>query len=311
MLIKVLYADAFPPAQPYNPTQLMEKTLYRIREKGEFTFAVTGGFKDGGQSCQGLLQYVDKEIKPDFVITLGDLVWYGPDIKNGVHKFDPLEEYSGWFFRKYPVWPANGDQEGTKNFLTFFGLSSENYSMQVLNTRFIFVGYDPHPPRGRWLIREFNEAKEKGQYVFICGQRIYFSPYYKHYIKNGTPVEWEDFYAKYKTTAVFGADNYLYYRTKRQGVTYFVAAGGGPGPDPLTWPERIQTDDAYASGISKEEQPYKGGEWLIHSPAFGEDFVLKQYEHYAVVITVKGKHIYGKTLTETGQIIDKFVLVGD
>ena len=72
--------------------------------------------------------------------------------------------------------------------------------------------------------------------------------------------------------------DHLYYRTKRDGITYLITGGGGA---PLYDP--------------------------IHTElAIPGDVYVKSY--HIIRLDVTGKHVNGTTLTPEGQVIDRFTL---
>src|SRR4051812_21703538 len=100
-----LYAgeDAPPAGPPYDPKPLMEKVAERIKTD-KYRFAVLGDTKHSIY-LPNLLKQLNEEIKPDFVLTTGDMVQAGGGT-TGTGYWEKLSMDTGAEMKKMPWWPA-------------------------------------------------------------------------------------------------------------------------------------------------------------------------------------------------------------
>jgi hypothetical protein len=287
--------------------------LKKERKEDRFKFIVTGAFKDGGASFgEQVLRFADEKLKPDFALFTGDLVRYGGD---PVAKFEALEKHSGWFFRKYPSWLAQGDQERPEEYRKFHGFpddgTMDSYAFEFRNARFIQLSYfqgnwDKQRP---WIEAEMRKAQAGNQHLFVFTQKSFYHPGGgKYYLEErGKPSKEHlhvvALFEMYKVTCVFDGDNSLYYRTKRNGVNYLKNQGNA-------------AEGTNASNLAPADVYYCKGDgkrFLLHNPARQpvDDKDIGGHPH-VTLIEVNGATVKGNTLSaNTGEALDRFLLAGE
>jgi hypothetical protein len=236
------------PAAPYDPKPLMDKVAERIKTD-KYRFAVLGDTKHSIY-LPNLLKQLNEEIKPDFVLTTGDMVQSGGG-KTGAGYWEMLSMDTGPDMRKVPWWPAIGNHEiaggpitsikelyddevlsenqksGIANFKKFYNLEKEYYSFTFRNAVFIALPFKyPKGESEKWLEAELKKAKEAKKLIFIFNHAPFYTVGGKIDIPN-EPTRITKMFNDYGVIAVFSGHDHGYYRTIREGIPYVISAGGG------------------------------------------------------------------------------------
>lgn len=326
---------------PYDPKPLMAKLEERIRTD-TYTFAVLGDTKHA-KAFPALLKYLDETIAPDFVLTTGDMVQggggnIGPDF------WEKLSLDSGDDFRKRPWWPAIGNHEiagtpitlkaeldddevlktnqksGIENFKKFYNLEREYYSFAFRNAVFIALPWRyPEKESEKWLEEELRKAQAAGKLIFVFNH----CPFYTVGIKLKKDITNKEtsitkLFDKYGVLAVFSGHDHGYYRTVRNGIPYFISAGGGATIYPATRKNEALPEDVWyfldPQSLKSRMDPATGERvtkkrYILHDGAERKaDRVTEAPDQFTVVVKVEGKSVTLQCITAKGEKLDEMVL---
>ena len=319
---------------PFDPKPLMAKLEERIKED-KYRFAVIGDSRHG-KGFPGLLEYVDKEVKPDFVLATGDLVQGGGG-KPGPGYWEKLAKEGTTAFRERPWWPAIGNHElagtpskkksrdddeldddtpgtddGLANFKRFFNLDREYYSFSFRNAVFIALPYPwPKGESAKWLKEELKKAAAESKHIFVYNHNPFFTVGAKG--KKDFPNKENDLtklFTKYGVRAVFSGHDHIYYRTIRGGVPYIISAGGGAKLYAVARKAEALPEDVYygvePAGILAVVAKKR---YLYHNGAAGwPDKLTEQPDQYVVIVDVEGSKVTMSCYTAKGEKWDELVL---
>ncbi|HEY3321312.1 MAG TPA: metallophosphoesterase [Planctomycetota bacterium] len=260
---------------PLDPKPLMAKVRERVAVD-KFRFAVLGDTKHA-KTFPALLKYLDEVVKPDFVLSTGDMVVIGGG-KAGLTSWKRLATESGAEFRKRPWWPVIGNHEllgGTAvkhaadeddddehkgvnpaeietidRFREFYNLEREYYSFEFRNSYFIALPYpQPKDESKKWLENELKKAAAAKKHIFVFNHMPFYTVGKKlpTFVPN-TETTITKLFDEYSVCAVFSGHDHIYYRTIRKGVTYVISAGGGATLYPLSRMKEALPEDVYYGG---------------------------------------------------------------
>ncbi len=201
------------------------------KNESKTRFVVYGDTRDGHAMHRKIVALILAQ-KPAFVLQTGDLVHYGPDA--GLWKI--YDDITGAMRRALPVYPARGNHDvggtGYEARVTSAFTSGNRLYYSFTRGPYHFVSVDsfsPHAPGSPqyvWLAQDLAQAQKKGQPTFVY---FHVPPY-----SIGTHGSSEDaqttlcpLFVKYQVALVFNGHDHLYYRTRRNGVSYVVTGGGG------------------------------------------------------------------------------------
>lgn len=215
-----------------------------------FCFTVYGDTRDGHDIHRKLVAMMMAQ-HPDIVIQTGDLVHRGGD--------DSLwaiyDQITGEMRKTVPVYPARGNHDlggpGYEDRVTapFTSGNKLYYSFDKDGCHFVsvdsFSPYKPGSDQYKWLSNDLaNSTKARATFVFF-----HVPPYSVGTVHGPDLVVRETLcplFEKYHVTAVFNGHEHIYYRTKRNGITYFIAGGGGARLYPVD-AKLAQKGDVFAS----------------------------------------------------------------
>jgi|GEM_PF-899801 len=239
----------------------------RNNSKDKFTFIVFGDTRsnkdavepvtdDQIQKLQGVHQRIVKQIvdlKPEFIMQTGDLI-KDNSVEADWTMYDrvtqPLRD------AKIPFYPSRGNHDAKaeppsgKGYTAHVSSPFDSgdiktkfyYAFSRHNNRFIVVdsmqSYAPGTEQYAWLEDELKKSQDKATNTFVM---FHESPYSvgPHAVQDEAMITRAylcPLFVKYKPRAVFCGHDHLYYRTKREGITYIVTGGGGA---PVYHPENI------------------------------------------------------------------------
>ncbi|MGD0092507.1 MAG: metallophosphoesterase [Planctomycetota bacterium] len=330
---------------PFDPEPLMEKVAARI-QTDKYRFAVIGDSKHGA-GFPGLLEYLDKVLQPDFVLSTGDMVQAGGG-KPGPGYWEKLAHEGNMAFRERPWWPVAGNHElagspsrkkshhddddeldentpdttdGLANFKRFYNLQHEYYSFSFRNAVFIALPYPlPKDESEKWLKEELRKAAASGKHIFVFNHVPFFTVGSK--TKKEVPNKENGLtrlFAKCGVCAVFSGHDHTYYRTVRSGVPYVISAGGGAKLYALARMSEALPEDVYYGVDPQSDKPWMDlvsgwtgapkRRYFYHNGAAGwPDRLTEQPDQYAVVVDVDGPKVAMFCVTAKGEKLDEMVL---
>jgi 3',5'-cyclic AMP phosphodiesterase CpdA len=305
------WAGAFPPRRPYDPRPLMSAAVDRAKE-GRFRFIVFGDSTNNPPFAAVLKQAAD--LKPDFVLSTGDLVDRGAGPRAAT-EYDRLAELAGPFLRRVPTWPVNGNHElnggeaaeARENAHRFFGLTEGNYFFDVGPARFIGLEWPAPDAAGRaWLERRLSEAR--GRLVFVFQHNLYYTVGSKTQVKNA-PDATTRLFTKYRVTAVFQGHDHSYYRTRRDGVWYITSAGAGAEIYRLSRFHEARPGDVFYGEAPMDGGPVSADKYWLHD-AEGHDRTFDSPRHFLVVVDTDDGRVTARAVTTRGETLDSLELKG-
>lgn len=204
-------------------------------------FMVYGDTRDGHDIHRRLVALMMKE-KPDFIIQTGDLVRRGN--QNDLWKI--YDDITGDMRKAIPVYPSRGNHDvggtGYEERVTapFTSGNKLYYSFNKGNSHFIALAidentdYKPTSPQYKWLEKDLADAHKKARHIFVF---FHVPPY--SIGSHGSDLDVREamcpLFEKYGVQVVLNGHDHLYYRTRRNGISYIVSGGGGAAlyyPDP-------------------------------------------------------------------------------
>jgi 3',5'-cyclic AMP phosphodiesterase CpdA len=291
---------------PYSPFPVLEQTAKKIPKDGPVKFIVMGDSRHG-KAFLKILELA-KSLKPDLIIHTGDMVNRG---SGDISDWFELEKEISSFSRTIPFLPALGNHElmiapastGKQRFLKFFALENPYYTFDFANCRFIVLGWEFEKDKAQmlWLQKIIRERGDK--HLFI----VTHLPFYTVGEKSAqevpnTPTKTTAMFKSFGAEVVFSGHEHMYYRTRREGVTYVISGAAGAEP--------------YAT--ERKSDAVDGDCWLAVSPDTGK-YVRKDpvtgretpadTPFCFVEVTVQGDNITCRTIDVNGKEVDTFVPV--
>ncbi len=249
---------------------------------GSWMFIAYGDTRSHPEIHRQIITYI-LSLKPEFVIQSGDLVAVGTDKSqwdefNGI--LQPLRD------AHIAYYPARGNhdigdyyiKEVTEPYLSGNGYY---YSFVRHGIKFIaldnFQDFDKGSDENKWLVGQLEESQKKHQTVIPFFHESAFSVGL-----HGSNLDCQrilhPLFVKYGVKLVIAGHDHLYYRTKRDGVTYVVTGGGGAP---------LYTDEHKELGIP------------------GDVYVSA---HHIVRLDVTSAQIHLTALEPDGTVIDNFTV---
>ena len=232
--------------------------------------------------------------------------------EQGKADYARLDELGGWFLKKYPTWPTVGNHESfggsdaMQNFSNFFGMEKNMYSFEYGNVKFIALPWPKikeNKEKLDWFENELKTAN--GKNIFVFKHR----PHYDVGAKKYTDVEGIEsattkLYDKYKVKVVFSGHDHIYYRTKRNNVSYIISAGAGAPIYPLKREKDAIKGDTYYGKRFKEDLTNKSTYKFVASDGTTTDIAEEMF--YIVSVKVDAENITIEMLdAKTGKVWDK------
>ena len=317
----------------FDPRPLMDKLNERIASD-KYSFAVLGDPKHAA-TFPPLTRYLDEAVKPDFVLTTGDMVNAGGG-KVGPRFWEKLSTDSGAEFRKRPWWPAIGNHEiagdpifkepsqseqqaqiksGLENFKHFYNLEREYYSFSFRNAVFIALPFpNPTGDAVKWAAQELKQAKEAGKLIFVWNHCPFFTVGMKTKAEvSNAPTELTRLFSEYGVCAVFSGHDHGYYRTIRDGIPFLTSAGGGAMLYSAERKGEALPADVYYYADPDSNRAAAGGKnvkrkYLYHNGVTGKDETTDSPEQFLIVVEVNGKSASVRCVTSSGRIFDELTL---
>lgn len=296
------------PDVPYNPEVLQAKVNDRLNED-KFSFAVFGDSR-GGTNFKAVLEQAEK-LKPDFVLTTGDMVSRGSKSKAD---WEALEQVAGPFMRRVPTWPAMGNHEimggqeglGLATFLAFYGLKRSYYSFQVRHARFIALSWPlPRKQELDFLKAELAAGRAARQHLFVFLHMPFFTVGEKPETEvPNRPTEITNLFSEHKVAAVFSGHDHIYYRTVRKSVPYIISAGAGAEIYQLKRTNEAQDGDSFY-GLDPTAKKYHLQLPSADRPAVK---VFDKEQHYFLFVAVTGPRVTLKAVSHTGECWEEAAL---
>lgn len=291
-------------ARPYDPRPLMGALAARTTQD-RYRFAVFGDTHHS--PAFATIAQMLPALGVDFAVTVGDLVDLGGGREGPVH-YGKLAAEADRLLRSMPVWAAIGNHDadsrwerdvwnGWANFRAFFNLPPW-YRFDFRNATFLVLSWMlPDEEELAWLKEQL--AARTSRHVFVVGH------YPLHRImgvvgqaETERPVERElrRLLSDHGVAAHFSGHAHVYYRTRRDGVTYLTSGCAGVKTAEVTFPEGTQADDAWFGR--------RDGRYVLR--ADGRDRHFESMPNAFVVIDVDGPRITGRTISTTGETWDSF-----
>lgn len=295
LLILPVLVRAEDALEPYDPKPLMDKVAERIKTD-KYRFAVLGDTKHS-LYFPNLVKMLEEEIKPDFVLTTGDMVQSGGGAV-GAGYWEKFATDSGAELRRVPWWPAIGNHEiaggpitsvrelyddevisenqksGINNFKKFYNLEKEYYSFSFRNAVFIALPFKyPKGESEKWLEAELKKAQADKKMIFIFNHAPFYTVGGKIDIPN-EPTRITKLFNTYGVTAVFSGHDHGYYRTIREGIPYVISAGGGA---------HIYTASGLANALP-EDVYYFGEPYTWRGKPLPEGHVMKELQPLPLLV---------------------------
>ncbi|MCE5325343.1 MAG: metallophosphoesterase [Planctomycetaceae bacterium] len=289
----VAWAAFAPPAKPYDPRPVMAEVEKRVTAD-KYTFVVMGDVKGSPDFAQVVAQA--QKVNPTFTLLTGDMVKF-------TSHYSRLERQLGAFARSIPTWPCYGNHEADKYgggpgiYKQFWGMDSAHYVFDFRNARFIAVEAPGRsiPNDLPWLEERLAEGQKAGKLMFVWQHVPTYTVGKKSRMEcPGKQTAFTALLTKYGAVANFAGHDHTYYRTKRDGVFYFVQALGGAKPYPLERAGEAVAGDVFYGPGSKIKTA--SGEKAVEKPLM------------LTAIAVDGNKVTGKTYTADGDVVDEFIL---
>ena len=330
--LKDTTATVVPPEgeKPFDPKPLMDKVAERITTDN-FRFAVLGDSKHAA-TLPAFIKYLDETVKPDFVLTTGDMVAKGGG-QPGPGYYQMLSKELGADMRSRPWWPAignhevagnpviagsktegqqlqNNQQTGIENFKRFYNLSDDHYSFAFRNCCFIVLPFrQPQGAQLEWLESELKKGADAKQHLFIVNHLLFFTVGSKNsddVPNKETPVT--ALFKKYGVTAVFSGHDHGYYRTVRNGIPYFVSAGGGATIYAGKRIKEALPEDVYYNAVESTYDNGKATQYVLHKGTSAPEQITTTPDQFLCVVDVHGDVINCFTVTVKGEKWDEIQL---
>ncbi len=323
-----------PGVAPFDPKPLMDKVRAHLTAD-KFRFAVLGDSKHA-PTLPAFIKYLEETVNPDFVLGTGDMVAKGGG-QAGAGYYEMLAKIDaqgevGKSMRARPWWPAIGNHEvagnpvstgskkegeqlrvnqqtGIENFKHFYNLDSDYYSFACRNCYFIALPFpQPAGAQMQWLESELKKASEEKKHIFIFNHVAYYTVGGKGAddIPN-KETEITALFKKYGVAAVFSGHDHGYYRTVRNGIPYFISAGGGAAIYPGKRLDEAIAGDAYYYGVQESIENGQPTKFRLHK-SDGSEKITTVPDQFMCVVDVDGDTINCFTVTVKGEKWDEIQL---
>ena len=319
---------------PFDPAPLMAKLAERITTD-RYTFAVLGDTKHAAAFPKKMIPFIQETLKPDFVLTTGDMVQSGGG-SVGPGCWEKLSLEAGAEMKQRPWWPAIGNHElagdplaklsgksadekrtlaaqhaemGTELFKAFYHLPNVYYSFPFRNA--VFIALPWQYPKGEalaWLEKELQGAQNAGKLIFVFNHCPFFTVGEKK-VEHlpGKPNEVTALFDKYGVLAVFSGHDHIYHRTIRNGVAYIISAGGGAKIYKLFRRQEALPEDVYYGHNPDPDAP-AGEQYVLVNGSTKTEKKFAASESFACLIQVDGKRVTLKAMACSGETWDEWVL---
>jgi 3',5'-cyclic AMP phosphodiesterase CpdA len=200
-----------------------------------FRFAIYGDTRDNHAVHQDIVGKV-LSFTPAFVLQTGDLVHDGDALDQWV-KFD---EITFALRRRVPYCPVPGNHDlGEHNYFEervaqCFGVGKRPYySFEYHGVHFIGIdtemALDTTSKQYRWLRADLAEARAAGRFIvpFLHKAIVSVGPHAFDKDVRALRLVLHPLFLQFGITVVFQGHDHQYYRTRLDGITYVVTAGGG------------------------------------------------------------------------------------
>ncbi len=226
LALSALSAYAAPSARRHalKPISSEPGPYYRkALDNKPFMFIAYGDTRSRPEDHRAVIGAIVRE-RPEFVLQSGDLVADGNNAAQW-SQFDQITQ------------PLRGNHDRGPYYAKHVtgAYDSGNpyyYAFTRHGSRFIILDsmdpdeFNPQGAQYRWLVGELAKAQKTALNTFVMFHEGAYSvgphgptPDAQRYL--------QPLFVKYKPRAVFCGHDHMYYRTTRQGVTYFVTGGGG------------------------------------------------------------------------------------
>jgi acid phosphatase type 7 len=219
-----------------------------------FRFAVYGDTRTNDAVHREIVKEV-MDANPDFILQTGDLVQFSA-IRSQWRRFDqitkPIRD------RHIPYYPSRGNHDvaGTCSYLNevrdkFESGNKLYYRFDSGNLRFIALDTasplaDTASPQYLWLEQELQLAKKENKFVVPFFHEAIFSVGTHAGENRKLRSVLHPLFKAYGVKVVFQGHDHLYYRTRRDDITYVVTGGGG-APLYAVRPELMEKGDVARS----------------------------------------------------------------
>jgi 3',5'-cyclic AMP phosphodiesterase CpdA len=231
LLLLTLRQTASPPAasqtERYSPSAIPLNTTER---EDRFDFVAYGDTRRGHDTHRTLVEHIIA-LNPDLVINTGDLVQSG---RNDA-EWETFLEIIELLAEKIPYYTIRGNHDkGRGNYEKRFSPPNDSgtdryYSFDYKNVH--FVGLDTSDPINKmssqqyWLEMDLAETDKPHIIVF------FHHPPFGITAGRGDNARvkkaFHNLFVKHNVNLVIAGHDHLYYRTRRNGVTYITTGGGG------------------------------------------------------------------------------------
>jgi 3',5'-cyclic AMP phosphodiesterase CpdA len=309
---------------PFDPKPLTEKLAERITTD-RYRFAVLGDTKHAARFKE-VVAHVAEKIRPDFVLTTGDMVRAGGG-SSGKRYWEMLAEEAGEEMRRRPWWPAIGNHElssgtdsGRDAFRRFYNLEREYYRFTFRNAAFIALPYpQPEDEQLQWLEEELKRFSKEGRHIFLFNHMPYYTVGKKseRSVPN-KPTEVTRLFNAYGVRAVFSGHDHGYYRTVREGIPYVISAGGGATIYAAERAQAALPEDVYFYATTSEIRDRVEGSLPegaespkyvhYHGGRTPKETFFKDPKGLIVVVEVDGRSVKLVCTTTRDETLDEFTL---
>ena len=200
-----------------------------------FRFAAYGDTRDGHDVHRKLVEDV-LSFDPALVLQTGDLVHHG----TAADEWRIFDEITGDMRRRIPYYPARGNHDvGPEGYyeqrVTQPVLSGNKlyYSFEKGSVHFVSIDTQqplaPESEQGRWLESDLAKAQAAGRFIVPFFHKAIFSigPHAAEADVLALKPILHPLFQRYGVRLVFEGHDHVYYRTRRDGITYIVTGGGG------------------------------------------------------------------------------------
>jgi hypothetical protein len=115
-------------------------------------------------------------------------------------------------------------------------------------------------------------------------------------------------FKKYGVTAVFSGHDHGYYRTVRNGIPYFVSAGGGAAIYAGKRIKEALPEDVYYNAVADTYVNGKATQYVLHRGTATPDKLTTDPDQFMCVVDVEGDAINCFTVTVKGEKWDEIQL---
>ena len=277
-------------------------SLKQIGASAKFTFVAYGDTRSNPEAHKKVITEI-VSLHPEFVLQSGDLVSDGRNPSQWA-QFDqitaPLRAAHIAYYPArgnhdlgtfYPHYVPNTFDSGDKTNKLFYAFSRHD-------NRFIIVDsmeeYGPGSKQYVWLEGELARSSKTSVNMFVMFHEGPFSVG-----PHGPTLEAQKYlhplFVKYHPRAVFCGHDHLYYRTKRDGVTYIVTGGGGAPPYRPQNSQVAIPGDVFQQDVDSLGRPLGDAQYAA-------------LIYHAIRCEVEGPRVTATVIRPDGSVIDKFTL---